>query len=920
MKSIEDKQEFHCVHNEEKMIVKLQKIIFKDDICDNEKMYFHCNGNYKCGKNVIHLNNDAVLKSDSFFNSFSFSKWIKYTCIKDLFCSLVFKGLCKIYACYASISSKKEIKIKEVCLGIVDHKKKEAFLIKFDRLQKDKTICYFKIIAEEDDCIFYGGHYYTMLSESQVVSPEINLCICTYRREEYVKRNISRIQSEIFNNRASKINKHLHIIIADNAQTLDESEFDPNRVTIFKNKNAGGSGGFTRCMIESFFNIESERRKPTHIILTDDDILLAPHVLEKTYNFLSILKPEFANMEIAGIFLEQEQKNRQFCAGKSSNLTQIIHRKGKADVATVKDVVFNEKEELITYSGWWYHCIPASYFTASNLPLPFFIHNDDKEYDCRYKNKIITLNGISVWHPTLVNKQPVSVDYYDTRNGLILATENYGIISKEKLLQTIYDGLKKILYYDYNRAEAIFKGVEDFLKGPRFLANTDPVELNKALNALNYDYTEPNDKQKDLIKRGKIIKNTKRPGRIKALLKFFSPFGKSVVVTTDINNAIGLNAKEVFVYNPKFGNGYTLRKSIGKMLEKVKRYYDLCKKINEYYDGAIKSWKAEIDQLKRLDFWVSYLGLDAKNYEGEYKEVDRPNQVLTKDFLVHGSPFTMLKNAVIDFWKRKICRMSGEEFNYWLACQKAKKKIKIEREERKNNPEDEVYKRIRALKDIHKGERCFICATGPSMTIEDLEKLKNEYTFGVNAIACVFDKTDWRPTYYAVSDHAVFTKVQPILKKEEGLNVLIGSNAFLNRNHMLSEDWTIYPENYAYHDYEKKYKNKYFVKFSDDAYSIIYDGYTVVYGMIQMAIYMGFKEIYLIGTDCNYAVGKQNHFVESGHVIPKQDLESAYARLMCGYEEVVRYLKKHKDIKVFNATRGGMLELFPRVNLDEVVK
>src|SRR5690625_3210612 len=51
------------------------------------------------------------------------------------------------------------------------------------------------------------------------------------------------------------------------------------------------------------------------------------------------------------------------------------------------------------------------------------------------------------------------------------------------------------------------------------------------------------------------------------------------------------------------------------------------------------------------------------------------------------------------------------------------------------------YERLRYLKNKHKGEKCFIVATGPSLTIEDLEKLQNEITFSMNSICFAFDET-----------------------------------------------------------------------------------------------------------------------------------------------------------------------------------
>ena len=63
-------------------------------------------------------------------------------------------------------------------------------------------------------------------------------------------------------------------------------------------------------------------------------------------------------------------------------------------------------------------------------------------------------------------------------------------------------------------------------------------------------------------------------------------------------------------------------------------------------------------------------------------------------------------------------------------------------------------KSLRVLKDIHKNKRCFIVANGPSLQAQDLDFLENnnEITFGMNRIFKMFNKTNWRPTYYVCED------------------------------------------------------------------------------------------------------------------------------------------------------------------------
>ena len=80
---------------------------------------------------------------------------------------------------------------------------------------------------------------------------------------------------------------------------------------------------------------------------------------------------------------------------------------------------------------------------------------------------------------------------------------------------------------------------------------------------------------------------------------------------------------------------------------------------------------------------------------------------------------------------------------------------------------------------------------------------------------------------------------------------------------------------------------------------------------------MGFKEIYLLGADCNFPKGKQIHFQDYG--VPDTTIDTARERNIAGYKEVKKQMNQY-GFTVFNATRGGALEVFERVNLDDLLK
>jgi hypothetical protein len=105
--------------------------------------------------------------------------------------------------------------------------------------------------------------------------------------------------------------------------------------------------------------------------------------------------------------------------------------------------------------------------------------------------------------------------------------------------------------------------------------------------------------------------------------------------------------------------------------------------------------------------------------------------------------------------------------------------------------------------------------------------------------------------------------------------------------------------------------------FSADCAERIYDGCTVTYSAIQLAMYMGFSKVYLVGVDCNYK-GSVRHIGEYDREAKFDKAEQIQRSMTNAYEVAYEYAKKHR-IDFYNATRGGHLEVLPRMNLEDVL-
>ena len=243
----------------------------------------------------------------------------------------------------------------------------------------------------------------------------------------------------------------------------------------------------------------------------------------------------------------------------------------------------------------------------------------------------------------------------------------------------------------------------------------------------------------------------------------------------------------------------------------------------------------------------------------------------------------------------------------------------------KNFEKSRHGKKLKALKDIHKGEKCFIVGNGPSLDTKDLDALQKSgiICFGMNRIFKIFEDTIWRPTYYACEDFYIFNDC---IKEIEAVPAKL---KFVPINHKVYNNIKVKKALYFFANYVRE--NDFEYSFSTNIAKQIDSVGTVTFICMTIAAYMGFEEIYLLGIDHYY------HIIidENGDTIVDDDAKDYFCddydtdiqdtvvhnmgQNTVFYKKAKKYCDKN-GIKIFNATRGGKLEIFPRVNFDDIVK
>jgi hypothetical protein len=250
-------------------------------------------------------------------------------------------------------------------------------------------------------------------------------------------------------------------------------------------------------------------------------------------------------------------------------------------------------------------------------------------------------------------------------------------------------------------------------------------------------------------------------------------------------------------------------------------------------------------------------------------------------------------------------------------------------------------RRIRKLKNINAGKRCFIIGNGPSINSMDLTLLKNEFTFCLNAF--ILHKN------IDLIDPKCYISGNPLLLKSAFLQEDIAS--FLRAKKSIIKVFD-YVFTKPVRTIMNSFDNVYFLKFNQEKRILsrgdfffdltkelpASDSSVLIQAAIPLAVYMGFKKIILVGCDCSYHTGKDfgktdvNHFYRESknknlmEVFNRsRELYSDYWTKKSHYELVIRewtIVKKcieNRGIEIINAGVGGKLNVFRRVPYLDII-
>jgi galactofuranosylgalactofuranosylrhamnosyl-N-acetylglucosaminyl-diphospho-decaprenol beta-1,5/1,6-galactofuranosyltransferase len=499
---------------------------------DASDLYIQCNEavsiNYQEDDKKVALRQGGTISSNSYFNSFYEKFYTKYTTLSSIYYLLKLEGDFKVTV-YREVNGENN---KEIIFQENFEKCQFSEPVKIspiNLLQNENAgRIYFEITCSSEQGAFKEAWIATDENKTRDVS--LGIVICTFKKEDYIKNTLATIfQDELLET------KDFKIFVIDNGRTLDKANFRYPKLKLVPNINAGGSGGFTRGLVEAL-----EENVYSHFLLMDDDIELESQCIYRLLSLHEYAKLDFA---VAGGLLNLEEKHMLYEAGATYNedsktrgfapgsLTAANHNIDLRSSSSLNRLLV---EEDIDYGGFWFFSFSKEIVEKIKLPLPLFIKIDDIEFCLRIKelgNKIVAFPSMAVWHQPASAKNLNWETYYYARNDLITYAIHYSIGYMDTVKHFTKVIIQSLSRCDYDYVLMLIKSFEDYIKGPDFIKNSEPDNLHVSIIKLSQSYKN----QKEIDKLAGI----------KLLTRWFKVAAKSTIEWSSVSREWKSASKEM---------------------------------------------------------------------------------------------------------------------------------------------------------------------------------------------------------------------------------------------------------------------------------------------------------------------------------------------------------------------------------------
>ncbi|WP_322409596.1 glycosyltransferase [Microbacterium invictum] len=303
------------------------------------------------------------------------------------------------------------------------------------------------------------------------------VAITTFDRHDDCTRLLERLAAPELTSRVARV-----IVVDQGRVPLGTSpDYDRaadalgDRLTVIAQLNMGGSGGFSRGMVEALGLNDS------HVLLLDDDVDLEP---ESVLRLMRFADHGPAEMIIGAQMLHLTEPTVLHSAGEKISRGVFWWHPADSSLsrldlarATIENTPELSRRLKVDFNGWWMCLVPVSIIRRVGAALPFFIKWDDAEFGLRATEaavRTVSLPGAALWHVPWTAKDD-GLDwqaYFQLRNRLVTALIHGEKTGSRVLWQSLLQDVNHLLCAQYGSVRLRNQAIDDILSGPDHLDRT----------------------------------------------------------------------------------------------------------------------------------------------------------------------------------------------------------------------------------------------------------------------------------------------------------------------------------------------------------------------------------------------------------------------------------------------------------------
>ncbi|WP_174147820.1 glycosyltransferase [Leisingera sp. ANG59] len=439
--------------------------------------------------------------------------------------------------------------------------------------------------------------------------PQLALAVTTFKREAAVARTVERFCTF---REGSWMKPHVQMIVTDNGQSV---ELAPQEgVTLVPNENLGGSGGFTRGLLEA------RARGASHCLFMDDDASIHMESLERTWMMLAYARDP--GTAVAGAMISEQHRWAIWENGaRFFTRCQPLHM--GTDLRDMTQMLAMEHEAAQPvpedfYGGWWCFAFPVE--QAEHLAFPFFVRGDDVSFSLANDFNIITLNGVVSFQESFTEKESPQTWYLDLRSHMAhhLSLPQLEVGARGVLKIAAWFFLRNLPRMHYDTLAAINLAVEDVMKGPEFFDEHADMagrraDIKALMAAEAWQDLDPHQALPPVRHHPPAAwkRNLMKLSLNGLLIPGFARFGSKITLEAQNRSHIGFawGAAEITCLNAERAKFYTVRHSKAAAWRELKRFAANARAFLKVYDQLAADYRGSYGQLTSNDYWQDKLGV-----------------------------------------------------------------------------------------------------------------------------------------------------------------------------------------------------------------------------------------------------------------------------------------------------------------------